>query len=207
MKMQDIIEDTIDHHSMGNVPPDVIAAFGAMAQIQRGAPEQRMRYYAEFSGAISSIMEHTGDIVWRMVEHFSRDGTMDVGEVGNKITSSLSALNPNNVKYSMGQMKRNFIDDMKGKGLSDDELRSSYGELTSKADNALDAYAAAYSELPAYNHAQDLAIKANIALGRRDWETAREAVSMLDDMHKNNTLETIGSSVTRDADGNILRIN
>ena len=141
------------------------AAFKALADAQRGAPEDAMRDVqndyetAKNTPSYNSygfLLEHVGDLTNRMA-------------------------NPRQIGATYGKIKNTLV----VLGNQTDMDRMSKIPITPQ----MEAYAAAHEQLPVYNEPQRLARDAAVALGRKDFETARANLTALKEMEDNGTLQ------------------
>lgn len=157
------------------------AAFNALADAQRGAPEQAMVAIQKLplaKGIVSYLVEHTGDLTQRMAanaEYPSAQRGYDA--VGGKIDGLLNTLDhPYGVEKEIAEQlasnrSYNKMDDAQF-AKAQDELR--------KASNA---YVDAHNALPVYNRMQDLARAAAVMVGSGHYAGASRALHQIKDVY------------------------
>ena len=140
-------------------------AFKALADAQRGAPEAAMlaaQTDTETATATPGYNSYTN-----LLEH--------VGDLTNRMA------NPQEIGATYGKIESALIV-LKNEA---DAVNLANIPLTPQ----IEAYAAAHEQLPVYNEAQRLARDAAVALGRKDFETARANLTALKEMKDNGVLQ------------------
>jgi hypothetical protein len=186
-----------------DLPPQVIKAFVALGDAQRGAPESAMLavQYAMSGGVLNPVVENVGDIIHRMTHMIGwwRDAPTSTGldYVENKVSSSLRYLTN---KYGFErEFHENIVNNAK------------YGGGDPRAtkvavDKALVRYAREHSKLPVYNHPQYLARGAAMALGEQDFPKAIAYLKGLKGLTKNAKVWGEAASAYRlGPDGEVLQ--
>jgi hypothetical protein len=152
-----------------DLPPQVIKAFVALGDAQRGAPESAMLavQHAMSGGVLNPVVENVGDLTHRMSHMIgwwpSAESATGHEYVANKVSSSLRYLTN---KYGFErEMRENIVNNAKYVGKDAQRLKTS-------VYLALNRYADEHSKLPAYNQPQYLARETAVALGRGDFDKA-----------------------------------
>lgn len=152
-------------------PPDVVQAFAALGDQQRGEPERAMLRVQHVSGGgvLNPTVEHVGDITHRM-SHMVEHG-MVLGY--EKVVKTLRWLS-----HGYGferEFRENTVNNAQARNMSPKLLAQ-------QISAALREYAEAHAKLPVYNRAQWLAREAAIALGLEQFDKARACLQSLLDI-------------------------
>lgn len=154
---------------------DRTTAFETLADEQRGEPEHAMLVvqHVNGGGVLGPVVEHVGDLTHRMAQHPDREGYLFGYElVQAKVEKCLSFLESS---YGFEREHReNITNNAEYKGVSVEDFEA-------RLDKALARYADAHSKLKVWNQAQYLAREAAVALGRKNWQRARDCLRGLDD--------------------------
>ncbi len=137
------------------------AAFSELASAQRGEPEAAMlaaQKDADTAAAVPGYNTYTN-----LLEH--------VGDLTHRMA------NPQEIGATYGKIENALV-------VLENEVDAARLEDIPVTPQ-MEAYAAAHEKLPVYNEAQRLARDAAIALGRKDFATARENLLTLKDMQDN----------------------
>lgn len=149
------------------LPPDVDARFLALGEAQRGAPEAAMldACRAIGGGVLSHMLEHVGDLTWRMTATYPR---ADAGynAVVKKAGGALLDLRQEGILRRVEAEVASNMAHRVGRGASPERYQA-------EVLRALRAYADAHRALPAYNDAQAHARDAAVTLGELDFEAAK----------------------------------
>lgn len=160
------------------LPPQVAKAFLAVADQQRGAPEQVMlKVQRVMGGGVLSVMvEHIGDLVHRMTEH------ADAGFWLEDIIQE--------------KVKRGILYLSSGYGFEREMHENMQANNTDveKLDALLLQYANEHENLPVYNAAQYHGREAAIALGYKDWDKSLEHIRVLKNMLDKGAYERVAAS-------------
>lgn len=146
--------------------------FHQAGRLQRGDPESAMLKVqnAYGGGLLNPVVEHSGDVLHRMTD-FRQGGPGWIQESFrdkiNKVHRWLT--HPYGFEKEMSE---NMVSNAKARGIPLEEHKA-------KVDNALSKFAEEHSKLPSYNRTQWLVNKANVAIGKQEWETARDAYDQL----------------------------
>lgn len=158
-----------------SLPPQVVKAFAALGDAQRGLPEEAMlrAQHTMGGGALSWAIEHTGDITHRMTHMLAwtlpRDGYEIVYDKVEKVLRDL----------------RNSCFARKHRENMESNARYCKTPLRiymAEVNVALQAYADAHSALTVYNRAQWLARSAAVQLGMQNFSAAERSLSGLERM-------------------------
>ena len=153
--------------------PERNAAFSALADAQRGAPEMAMLnvQHANIGGVINYLVEHVGDLTHRMAQYPSNPNYYSGYElVLPKIRRSINMLDS---AYGFEkEVEQNFVNNAAYKNIE-------VGNLKKKVAEYLARYAEAHDDLPVYNEAQWLAREAAVALGYMNWKRALQCLQNL----------------------------
>lgn len=180
---------------MIDLPPDVVAAFEELGDMQRGEPEHAMLQiqYLTGGGVLNPVVEHVGDIIHRM-SHAVRWGSVEGRE---KIIKTLQWLS-----HAYGferEMQENIVNSARHRGIAPAVLKKQISQLLRK-------YAAAHAKLPVYNRAQWLARQATVSIGMEDFDNARAYLTALMGLAKTeDTFAEHALQYSRDADGTLLQ--
>lgn len=158
------------------LPPDVVAAFMAIAHQQRGAPEEAMIAVQMYhgGGVLSPVIEHVGDITHRMTHWASYSG--HAYEIHDKVDKTLRSLTHG---YGFArEHHENMVNNAEARG----ELFITHRK---KVTQLLEVYAAEHSKIPVYNRPQWLAREAAVALGHQQWQ---QAVGYLSELKQTSDL-------------------
>lgn len=193
------IPDWFDNWS--ELPDDVAWAFTRLGDAQRGAPEHAMLrvHRALGGGVLNPVVEHVGDLTHRMTHNIGYNQTHpDI--ILEKTEKALHYLDhPYGFEREMDQnIASNYrYQAERGRNISEDMFRQDL-------DNALSRYADEHSKLKVYNRPQWLAREAAVALGRKDWDRARELLHELDFMARREDWEDQARLYSQDENGNLL---
>jgi len=159
---------TLCEESQAALPDDVIAAFTALGEAQRGDPEVAMIQVQQTigGGVLSLLVEHVGDITHRMT-HMIRYNLILGRE---KVFKTLRWLND-----SYGFEKENaenIASNAKHRGIQ-------LARFQKQVKHVLRVYAEAHAALPVYNQAQWLARQAEIDVGLEHFNGARSCLKRL----------------------------
>lgn len=144
--------------------------FHALAWQQRDKPEKAMNKAQKVlgGGLVSSIIEHSGDLIHRMSERptFNSGGYEFVKEKVHKLDSWLnenlmSSIHENNIKSTAKYLK-----------IPVETHRNN-------VNKALERYVHEHKKLPTYNFTQKLAKIAAVSAGQRKFHVTRAAIRML----------------------------
>ena len=145
------------------VSPEMDERFEALADAQRGKPENAMLDLTKHSqgGVLSVIAEHAGDLTHRMAQKpsFFQGGFEWVKEKVDRVHRSLT--------FPYG-FEREFEENVKNNGTDRTEL-----------DRLGKVYADEHRKLTVYNEAQRTARDLAVAIGEQRWDDARALVSKL----------------------------
>jgi hypothetical protein len=155
-------------------PPDQATAFKSLADQQRGIPEQKMLNVqaANGGGVLSPLVEHVGDLTNRMTNNGAKDN-YGYDYMDEKVNRALSYLN--NPYGFEKEHAENLASNANFRGMTTKDLQN-------KVDFSLADYANAHQNLPVYNKPQQLARDSAVAIGNKDFDTARSNLSQLKDM-------------------------
>lgn len=175
--------------------PDAIAAFKALGDAQRGAPEQAMLnvQHATGGGVLNPVVEHVGDITHRM-SHMAQYNQALGREKVEKTYRWLT--NPYGFAREFNENLRN---NARYRQMSEHQLRTKVSQL-------LMTYAAEHAKLPVYNRAQWLARQAAIDVGQQKWTAAADALAQLLKMAPDeDAWNRVAFETHRDATGQLLK--
>jgi hypothetical protein len=138
--------------------------FHKIAELQRDLPEAAMRkvQHVMGGGVLNGVVEHVGDLTHRMTE---KPTFVSAGYeyVKSKVENAIRWLSSD---YSfVREMNENIISNAK-------YYDQPIDEYSKKIDDALEEYAKAHADLPAYNDAQVTARAAAVAVGHKNWDAA-----------------------------------
>lgn len=177
------------------VPPDVAQTFAAIADAQRGAPEDAMLEVRTLlgGGVMSQAVEHAGDLIHRMTERaiYGIAGRELVREKVDKLITS--------VTHAYGFEKEhaeNLANNARYYG-------KSASELTGKVTEALKTYANEHRKLPVYNLPQWLARAAAVSVGDLRIQDAAGYLKELKTIVDGEDFNARAFQVTRDANGKL----
>lgn len=163
--------------SGGGISTEMADKFDALAQEQRGAPEEAMHdiAHAQIAQEYASLAEHVGDLTHRMAQRpdFFEGGREWVGE---KLDKTLRWLGDAAFfKYRMvGQIERNqAYYEKKG------ESKGTASEMFRKVEELGAKYADEHAKLRVYNEAQKLARDAAVDIGRMKFKDAKDKLTKL----------------------------
>jgi hypothetical protein len=160
------------------LPPQVAAAFMAVADQQRGAPEHVMlKVQRVMGGGVLSVMvEHIGDLTHRMTEHADAGFWLE-DIIQEKVRRGITYLtSPYGFEKEMHEnMKANNTD-------------------VEKLDALLLQYANEHENLPVYNAAQYHGREAAIALGYKDWDKSLRHLQTLQMMLDKDAYNRVAAS-------------
>ena len=160
------------------LPPNVVAAFLAIADQQRGAPEHAMLRVTRTmgGGVLNPVVEHVGDLTHRMTEH--ADGGIWLEDIiQEKVKRGLRYLTDG---YG-------FEREMLG------NIRSN-GTDVEKLDRQLIEYAKEHEKIPVYNAAQYHGREAAVALGYKDWDKSISHLQVLQNMLDKDAYKRVAAS-------------
>lgn len=160
------------------LPPNVVKAFLAIADMQRGAPEMAMLRVQRVmgGGVLSPVVEHIGDLTHRMTEHADAGYWLE-DIIQEKVKRGLMYLT-----HGYG-FEREMRENMKANNTDAEEL-----------DRKLLEYAKEHEKIPVYNAAQYHGREAAIALGYKDWNKAIEHLQVLQNMLDKKAYERVAAS-------------
>jgi hypothetical protein len=185
----------VEARGESKLPPQVIAAFEKLGDMQRGPAETAMLrvQHQNLGGVLSPVVEHTGDLVHRM-SHLADHGVFDY-DIGNKVNRVLRYL-----EHDYG-FAREHAQNIKNNAEARGGEEKHQADLTTK----LRAYAEEHAKLPSYNRAQYLANRASIAVGLQQWDKAimflHELKAMVDSPEG---FAHFASQYKLDSQGNVL---
>lgn len=160
------------------IPPKIGKAFAAIAEQQRGAPEQVMLriQHAMGGGVLSVMVEHIGDLTHRMTEHADRGYWLE-DIIQEKVKRGLYYLgHPYGFDKEMAEnMRANNTD-------------------VEKLDALLLQYANEHENLPVYNAAQYHGREAAVALGYKNWDKSLEHLRVLQNMLDKDAYNRVAAS-------------
>lgn len=162
MKINEVITPTL--------PPDVVAQFEQLSDMQRGGPEIAMTrvQFANIGGVLNPVVEHVGDIINRMTQMRVIEWGLDAA--AEKIEKTYRWLTH---PYGFAkEFEQNIQQNAEYKGVPSEDFRH-------KVDQALAIYAHEHEKLPVYNAAQFLARQASISLGQKQWDMAVQCLDTL----------------------------
>lgn len=143
----------------------------AIGSAQRGVPENAMLKVQSTAGGgvINPLVEHVGDLTHRMNDPYTWNSA-GYEFVKDKVDKALRWLNSG---YGFSkEFNENLISNAKYRKIDPEQLKS---DVTT----ALDEYANAHAQLPAYNKAQELARDAAVAIGKQDFDLAKNKLEAL----------------------------
>jgi len=160
------------------LPPNVVKAFLAIADMQRGAPEMAMLRVQRVmgGGVLSPVVEHIGDLTHRMTEHADAGYWLE-DIIQEKVKRGLTYLT-----HGYG-FEREMRENMKANKTDAEEL-----------DRKLIEYAKEHEKIPVYNAAQYHGREAAVALGYKDWNKAIEHLQVLQNMLDKKAYERVAAS-------------
>lgn len=157
--------------------------FEALASAQRGYPEHAMlkvQHHLLGAGVYGMLLEHVGDLTHRMSEHVSKPFRTGFGynNVKDKVEKCLNVLDSD---YGFErEFRNNLLNNYKYRE-SKGEKRT-FTELIKEFDQLGINYAQEHEKLIVYNHVQQLAKNAAVALGYQKFNDARINLHALDDI-------------------------
>lgn len=148
--------------------------FAHIADMQRGKPETAMLNIQKYhsGGPISVLTEHVGDLTHRMTNlyhnemEWGREYILDKTDKALGYLKNVDTWHKSNVESNARYFKRTTE------------------EHTAQLDSLLGIYAQEHSKLPVYNEAQRMARDAAVAIGKKDWDTARDLLTKLNTLAK-----------------------
>lgn len=154
----------------------IIETFQALADEQRGEPEQAMTaaQFAIGGGVLPFCLEHVGDLIHRMSQHLQWDSDAGREYIVNKCEKTLRVLRN---EYGFEREHRENL--ASNARFFEREYNVPPAEYAAKVAAALKRYAAAHAALPVYNRPQFLAQQASIALGEGRYKDAEDALARL----------------------------
>ena len=171
------------------LPPHVVKAFLAVADMQRGSPEMAMLRVQRVmgGGVLSPVVEHIGDLTHRMTEHADAGYWLE-DIIQEKVKRGLMYLT-----HGYG-----FEKEMK------ENMRANKTDAE-KLDQMLLQYAKEHEKIPVYNIAQYHGREAAIALGYKDWDESIKHLQALQGMLDSGNYEKAASSFILDGQGNLAQ--
>lgn len=171
------------------LPPEVVKAFLAIADMQRGKPEFAMLRVqrAMGGGVLSPVVEHVGDLTHRMTEHADAGYWLE-DIIQEKVKRGLSYLTH---RYGF---EREMMENIKANGSDVEEL-----------DRKLIEYAKEHEQIPVYNAAQYHGREAAIALGYKDWDTSIAHLEVLQNMLDQKAYKRVAASYLLDGQGALIQ--
>ena len=143
-------------------PSDLIAEMG---QLQRGVAESAMLRVQRTTGGsiLNDVVEHSGDLQHRVSEL-----KFGVDEMYRNFRDKVLRVN-RSLTQGYG-FEREFTENLRNNAVHrGEDFRTLRGDVTAK----LKKFAEAHADLPVYNDLHRLIRKANVAIGKQKWETAR----------------------------------
>jgi len=145
--------------------------FNDLAYAQRGAPEEAMIgvQMAMGGGVLNPVVEHAGDLTHRMAQRpsFYKGGFEWVKQKVDKVHRWLHE------SYGFErEMGENIANNARSRNIPPQEYKRFI-------DLKLAKYAEEHSKLPVYNEAQQTARDLAVAIGKQDWNLARQLVTKL----------------------------
>ena len=170
------------------LPENVVKAFLAIADMQRGKPEFAMLRVQKVmgGGVLSPVVEHVGDLTHRMTEHADAGYWLE-DIIQEKVKRGLMYLT-----HGYG-FEREMKENMRSNG-TDAEL----------LDQKLLEYAKEHEKIPVYNIAQYHGREAAVALGYKDWDKSIQHLQALKGMLDAGNYVKAASSFILDASGNLV---
>ena len=146
--------------------------FAELGEKQRGKPESAMlKATTHHQGVYSWLLEHVGDLTHRMTQDVNVHAGF--GSVKSKIERAYNYLTHGQFGHTAEDVhEENIINNARLSKMSEQEFRDKLNEL---GEN----YSAEHAKLTVYNEVQQRARDAAIALGKQDFETAREHITWL----------------------------
>ena len=160
------------------LPPNVVKAFLAVADMQRGAPERAMLrvQHTMKGGVLSPVVEHIGDLTHRMTEHADAGYWLE-DIIQEKVKRGLSYLT-----HGYG-FEKEMQENIRANKTDVEEL-----------DKRLLEYAKEHEKIPVYNAAQYHGREAAVALGYKDWNKSIEHLRVLQNMLDKGVYERVAAS-------------
>jgi len=164
--------------SANTLPPNVVKAFLAVADAQRGEPEMAMLRVQRTmgGGVLSPVVEHIGDLTHRMTEHADAGYWLE-DIIQEKVKRGLMYLT-----HGYG-FEKEMQENIRANKTNVEEL-----------DKRLLAYAKAHEQIPVYNAAQYHGREAAVALGYKDWGKSIEHLRVLQNMLDKGVYERVAAS-------------
>jgi len=179
------------------LPDDVAWAFNRLGEAQRGLPERAMLDVQDKigGGVLNPVVEHVGDLTHRMSHHVGYNATYPE-TIRNKTKQALYYL-----EHPYGferEMQENLAVNLRssGRNIPPEEFQR-------EIDASLARYAEEHEKLPVYNRPQWLARESAVAVGRQDWDRARQLLHELDDLAKQDNWEELALSYKTDRQGKL----
>jgi hypothetical protein len=175
--------------------PDAIAAFKKLGDLQRGAPEAAMLavQYANGGGVLNPVVEHIGDITYRM-SHVADFGRAEGYE---KVVKTYRWLT-----HPYGFAKE-FNENLRNNARY---RKVPFNQLRTKVAQLLDRYANEHAKLPVYNRAQWLARQAAIHVGHQEWGEPADTLHQLLQMAPDeDAWEQVSFETHRDPTGHLMQ--
>lgn len=176
--------------SVKEIPPQMKAAFNALAEQQRGHPETMFNRdhnpgVENGSGIWQWLLEHTGDLIHRAAQTDLSGWGMDaVYEKTMKIKRAL--FHAYGVERDVeGQIKNNYK-----YRVANGEYQGSFENFRKAVTVAGERYARAYEVLRPLTRIQWLGQQAAIAVGRMEWTIAQERIAALADIVQSDRFES-----------------
>ena len=171
-----------------NLPPNVVKAFLAIADLQRGPPEHAMLrvQHTMGGGVLSPVVEHIGDLTHRMTEHADAGYWLE-DIIQEKVRRGLSYLT-----HGYGFEKEMH-----------ENMRANKTDVE-KLDRLLIEYSKEHEKIPVYNAAQYHGREAAVALGYKDWDTSIVHLQVLQNMLDQKAYERVAASYQLDQSDNLI---
>jgi len=162
--------DSASPATLPETPDEIEAAFTALGEAQRGAPEDAMMdVYTVMPGIYAYNLEHVGDLNWRNTTMWE-GRLVDIDEGMGKIKNAYKHLNR---KYGFERQVKEQI------GSQAKVTGRAAGEIESELRAAGQKYADEHRKLTVYNEVQSLSKEAAIALGEWRFDDARTHLAKL----------------------------
>jgi len=174
-----------------NLPPNVVEAFLAIADLQRGPPEMAMLRVQRTmgGGVLSPVVEHIGDLTHRMTEH------ADAGYWLEDIIQE--------------KVKRGLMYLTHGYGFEKEMHENMRANKTDaeKLHRLLIEYSKEHEKIPVYNAAQYHGREAAVALGYKDWDKSIEHLRVLQNMLDKKVYERVAASYLLGQQGDLIEFH
>lgn len=180
------------------LPDDMKVLFDKLGNEQRyGGAEYEMQAITNKYSLVwfGHLLEHLGDIIHATSDCVNFDG-MIVRDVDRKLSEAMSVLN--NMRGNIPEFEQAIQFNCKRHGISKDEFMRDLHRM-------LDRYIMAHYKLPAYNEVHQICKKMTTSLGAMDFNECKKHVSKLSGWSRDGTLNERTLTITRTAQGNIVR--